>query len=282
MEETDRRYPFLKRGIYERIKNEVSKALDEALDVIKKQSIPDYTLLISCADYNKVSDDKHPARYDYRINNYTSINDDQTLVEVKNRYLGMAYSPKHIITEDSIYYVFMEIALYSETLESRKHIREIYRIFSLLSGNTFEWKLTGRLGKYRNGISEMVERLNDNAQYKLSQIYENVFNIDNEIRNFFAHNDFVIDFEDKLIRYSKKKQSIDFEEWTKKFLYQSELCCQLYEKMDKRRLSFNEDTNKDKVEVTIPDNKGNDQTYTVSYKVYKSENGYEPKFIVVK
>jgi len=55
MKETDRRYPFLKRGIKKRISNKVSKALDEALNTIMERSISDYILLISCADYNDAS-----------------------------------------------------------------------------------------------------------------------------------------------------------------------------------------------------------------------------------
>jgi len=191
---------------------------------------------------------------------------------VKNDYLKKAYLPNPVIAEDGIEYVFMEIMLYGETLESKKHIHEIYRIFSLLSGESYEWKLEKGAGFYRNKITEMVKKLkNDSKCGSLSKIYKK-FSLDKDIRDFFAHNDFVIEYEKKRIRYYKKNKNkdriekeISFDKWTKMFLYQTELCCQLYDKMKDRRSSFEKDTGKDEVQVTIPDNEGNFREATLNY-----------------
>jgi len=166
--------------------------------------------------------------------------------------------------------------LYTHTLESEKHIHEMYRIFKLLSGEDYEWKITKDKGFCRKEI----ETLSNKVECKLSNIYRNIFKLDHDIRNSFAHNSYTIYFDNEMIHYDFEKitNNITFQEWTKMFLYQSELSVQMYNKIYKKGLSFSEDLGTDNVLINIPGDKFGSRKLV--HKNFEDKDGIYARFTI--
>jgi hypothetical protein len=241
---------MIKKDRFNEIKNEVEASIDVLFDLAKKNetNINDFYLFLANAKYEKTYENTI-------VNPYVFSNQDYILDSDRLKFLvdflKINYNFQNDTSNDNLYNLNIELMLYSHIWESKNLIKKLKHLSNLINGITYDWNLEiprANKGEYlRETIRSYYEKCNEFCNI-IKKGYHS------QIRNAFAHSDFVFELNDLeiiLCNYSKKDKEIEkisYNDFTVRFCYSFLLNLYLLEKINQEKSNM-----KGEYEFTFPE-----------------------------
>ena len=249
------------------IKNEVRAAIQEAFTCALYKNPGSFVLFLARGDYNHLFDgdrfanlDPKPSPYclDFMPDTYR----DETRNKFYVRYHNRRYKNDNFKYDgdEGIDDLCIEMMIYSHTWESVVFIKDLYRLSNIVSGKDFyDWDVN----KYDFHGYSIITETRDRFMVPCPLLYK----IINEsysgyIRDSFAHMQYNIDEDSRIIElYNKKvKDDLDlsrlkFDDFQTKFLYTVELCYEFSHIFHETRKALVDDKQLLSQSIPLPDGK---------------------------
>jgi len=227
-------------SILHKIDNEVSSAIDEALEALYRVSQPNFCLLIARAGALPMLENIGKSRYvvDDAMDSYH----DETRQQFYLNYLNANYR-KGVLDyteKDGLDKLYIEMMIYSHLWDSQRFLKDIYRIASMIAGKPYDWELDLEDGISYKAMQEEIIMPLKTKGLRLGEIIDSSYS--SHIRNSFAHSLFDIDTHSRKIQLRSKhiKNSADsllsFDVFQDKFLHSIFLCYCLTNIIERNRL----------------------------------------------
>ena len=242
------------------INSEIIKTIDDTLIELRIANQNDYALFLADGEYRKEQENTslklNPNVIDYRLDRYKDASRLTFLSEFLSTFYSFPSSQKSI--DDSEQRMHMELMVYTHIWEAKPFLKKLYRLAQLNNGEQYIWDVQipdmSKHGFIRNEIRKNFGEKGNN----LFQIIKNGFHT--SLRNAFAHAEYFFDTMNNNRRIildnyggeSWELQEINFDEWSKRFVYSALLSYHLLNLSHKHRTELIDTTGTDLFQIKQP------------------------------
>lgn len=201
---------MIKKLTFEKIKNEVETAINQAFDELKRLNPNNYALYFMSIEIcngiilleDRRSDILDSSRLHFlqkfMENYYTFDNEDKTV-------------------HDDAYRFNLEMMIYTHCWESDYFLKKLRKLCQLLDGEEYNFYPIDIPVSKKEWIKESIYNILIKKNLKLGKIISQRY--DQHLRNSFAHSSYSIDVDQRLIKLHKKQKDVSFNQWNKYFAY---------------------------------------------------------------
>jgi len=265
---------MITRDEFSLIYDEVNKAINDVFDYIFENSLDhNYVLFLADGEYKEqyLRSRLNPFVIDSREDKYK----DESRLNFFIQFMKTFYSfPTGTTqTDDNEQRLHMELMIYSHTWESKPFLKQLYRLASLVDGNSYLWDVTVPEMSKHSFIRSGIRNTFRNKGLHIAQVITNAFHT--SLRNAFAHSEYVFDNTNRQIHLDTYKgetwdlENISYDDWTKRFVYSALISYLLINEKHERRISLITDFGRDTFSILHP---VTERKFILRY-IY-----YEPKY----
>lgn len=256
---------MITRSHFISINDEVKASIEKTFADLKSRSIEDYVLFLANGEYRKEYDKAdqfigNPNVIDDRIGGY----EDETRLKFLSEFLSLFYAfPKEQEqTDDNPQRMNMELMIYTHLWEAKPFLKQLFRLSHLNNHEPYQWEvIVEPMGKH-NFIRNDIRKIFENRESHLAEIIRKGFHT--SLRNAFAHSEYSFDTMNNNRRINLynwggedwELRSLNFDEWSIRFVYSALLSYHLLDVSYKRRIKIIEDLGTDVFPIKLP-NKAN-------------------------
>lgn len=195
---------------FEKIKNEVEEAINQAFDELKHLSPSNYVLyLLRLEEVNGM------LQIEVRTPEILDKTRMRFLTRFMNDYYAFDNGNKRV--DDDEYRFNLEMMVYTHCWESDCILKQLRRLSQLLNGEEYNSTPIEIPALKKDWINENVIKLLINNRLKLGDVISENYN--KELRHSFAHSSYSLEMAQKRICLQKKPTVITFDRWSKCFAY---------------------------------------------------------------
>jgi hypothetical protein len=228
---------MIKKERFDEIKIEVETSINELFELANKNETNknDFYLFLGNAKYEKKYENTDVKPYVFSNQDYILDSDRlKFLVD----FLNINYNFQNDTSNDNIYNLNIELMLYSHIWESKNLIKKLKHLSNLINGIPYDWNLEIPRTNKGEYLRETIKSFNHNCK-DFHNIIKKGYH--SQIRNAFAHSDFVFEFNDSeiiLLNYSNKDyeiEKISYNDFTERLCYSFWLNLCLLDKINKEK-----------------------------------------------
>ena len=263
---------MIKKDRFNEIKIEVETSINELFELAKENETNknDFYLFLANAMYEKKYENANVKQYIFSNQDYILDSDRlKFLVE----FLNINYNFQNDTYNDYTYNLNIELMLYAHIWESKYLIKKLKHLSNLINGIPYDWNLEIPRANKGEYLRETIKSFNQNCN-EFHNIIKKGYH--SQIRNAYAHSDFVFEFNDPeiiLLNYSNKDyeiEKISYNNFSEKFCYSFWLNLCLLDKINKE-----ENNMKGEYEFTFPELSLTQKFGSLSYeKEFNQFKGY--------
>ena len=197
-----------------RIHDQINIELRDCIESILTKNPEGFLFLLANGEYMSSINrsDLNPHVVDYALDQMKDNTRNKFLEQFLNTYYTFPSCQEKI--EDDFYRINLELMIYTHIWESTWILKILYRIAYLLSEGVYKWAVP--LPEHGKGkfIEEDIRDIIINVCPKLGNHIKDSYN--RELRNAFAHSDFSINCESRLIKLhnTKTTRELTLNEWS--------------------------------------------------------------------
>ena len=211
---------------FAQIDQEVVESLEETFDFIKNHCADyNYILFLADGEYKDEYKNSHVNLNPFTIDNREDRYKDQSRLNFFIEFMKTFYSfpISNTQTDDDEFRLTMELMVYTHIWESKPFLKQLFRLASLVAGQSYQWEVVVPELRKHNYIREEIRNSFKSKGLKLATVISKGFHT--SLRNAFAHSEYQFNDYDKSINLDTYKggawdiSKISYNDWTKRFAY---------------------------------------------------------------
>lgn len=254
------------------INKEVLYSVEEAFKFLKNNCVDhNYILYLADAEYKEQFKSPHSKLNPYAIDNGEEKYKDESRINFFINFMQTFYSFRKNQNEtiDNESKITVELMIYTHIWESKRFLKQLFRLASLASGKSYEWNVVVPEMHKHIYIREDIRNVLKSNSLRIATTISKGFHT--SLRNAFAHSEYYLDSRHKYIHLDTYKggawdmSEISYDEWTKRFLYTALLSYHFLNVKFVKRKSLPVDFGKDEFLIIHPSNERKSKAINIYY-----------------
>lgn len=266
------------------IDTEVKNAVETTLNNLRAANQNNYLLLLADAEYKPEYASPASQLNPHIIENKMDWYRDESRIRFLAEFLSTFYAfpNTQVQTDDNPQRMHMELMIYTHIWESKSFLKKLYRLAHLVNNEDYAWTVNIPDMSKHDFIRNDIRQIFQNNANHLSEVIRKGFHT--SLRNAFAHSEYFFDTMNQnrriiLDNYNGAAWELDqinFDDWSKRFVYSALLSYYLFSISHAKRQSLVQDLGTDIYPINLPGKNGGSSVVNIQYRPQHDAFNFRP------